>query len=148
MHHIIHSVVTVLIDPARHEVHTAMLHRRDATAPGWCVRCSLTRTAFQFTQPNSARGKACFISHERVSACSMGVEEGPGEGGRTSSSINAASASFYPTHLQIPEPLCEEKGNFPTERHHYFRAKSLEASRGGGSGGAMIRLPGAGEGQG
>lgn len=73
--------------------------------------CSLTPTAFQFTtQPNSTPQKSIFISRERLCAYSTAVGEGPGEEGRTPSSINAAAASLYPTHLQIPE-LCEEKGD-------------------------------------
>lgn len=41
-------MVTALIDPAKHEAHTAVLHCRDAKAPSRSARCSLTRTGFQF----------------------------------------------------------------------------------------------------
>lgn len=102
-------VVAVPMDPAvvcTQPCHAAGMLRAALSC------CSLTPTAFQFTtQPNSTPKKSIFISRERLCAYSTAVGEGPGEEGRTPSSINAAAASLYPTHLQIPE-LCEEKGDF------------------------------------
>lgn len=134
-----------------------MLHCRDAKAPCGSARSSPTRAGSPFTGAELPAqlhpGKSIFISRGRVSAYSTGVEEGPGEGRGTYTKLHKCWRCLPLPHTpsnsaHIPEPLCEEKGDFSTEPGCYFHTRSLEASRSGGNGGEMLRLPGAGEGHG